>query len=223
MEIMMTDPRAGGDEGYSLIELIVAMLIFTVFAIMLGTTLISFTQSTLKAQQTARTGEQLIVAFGSLDNQIRYAESVNFPGPGATAGNVYVEWLTRAESSPTRHDLCTQWRYVPSTKLIEYRRWDVGATTAPPWTLQVSNVVATGQPNYPFQLLPADDSPTGTLLQQLVVQVSAGSPDLGTVTGTRTSFVARNSSYMKSTSNAQTAPGSGISAAPVCNPSWYRP
>ena len=113
---------------------------------------------------------------------------------------------------------------MPSEGNIEYRRWDAGTTTTPPsWTLEVSNVVATGQPNYPFQLLPADDSPTGTLLQQLVVQVSAGNAELNAVTGTRTSFVARNSSYMKSTSNAQTSPGSGISATPVCNPSWYRP
>jgi hypothetical protein len=136
---------------------------------------------------------------------------------------VYVEWLTRAESSPTRHDLCTQWRFVPSTGVIEYRRWDTGAATAPSWTLEVADVISTGQPNYPFQLLPADDRPTGTLLQQLVVRVSAGSEELDAVTGTHTSFVARNSSYMKSTSNAETAPGSGISATPVCNPSWYRP
>ena len=161
------------DEGFSLIELLVAMLIFTIFSIMLGTTLIAFTRSTLTAQQTGRTGEQMIVAFGTLDSQIRYAESVNFPGPGATTGNMYVEWLTRAESSPTRHDLCTQWRYVPAEGNIEYRRWDVGTTTAPPWILGISNVIDTGQAHYPFQLLPADDRPTGTLLQQLVL------PDLG--------------------------------------------
>jgi hypothetical protein len=200
-----------------------AMAIFTIFGVMLASTLISFTRSTLVAQQTARTGEQLVVSFGVLDSQIRYAESINYPGPGSTAGNVYVEWLTRAESSPTHNDLCTQWRYVPARKALEYRRWDVGATTAPPWTLELSNVIATSAPNYPFQLLPADDLPTGALLQQLVVTISAGNSDIKAVTGTRTSFVARNSSFTNSTSNAETTPGSGISKTPVCNTSWYRP
>ncbi|WP_157981629.1 PulJ/GspJ family protein [Protaetiibacter intestinalis] len=216
--------RLKREEGFSVIELIVAMLIFTIFAVMLSTTLIAFTRSTLTAQQTARTGEQMVVAFGALDSQIRYAESINFPGPGTTAGNVYVEWLTRAESSPTRQDLCTQWRYVPSSGVLEYRRWNLAdSTTAPPWTLEVSGVVNTGASGYPFQLIPANDSPTGTLLQQLVVTISAGNANANALTGTRTSFVARNSSYTKSVSNAETSPGSGVSASPVCNPSWYRP
>jgi Tfp pilus assembly protein PilW len=215
--------RPRRDEGLSMIELIVAMLVFTVFAIMLSTTLIAFTRSTLTAQQTGRTGEQLVVAFSAIDSQIRYAESINFPGEGSN-GTVYVEWLTRAESSPTRADLCTQWRYVPSRGVIEYRRWNDSPTaTAPSWTLGVSDVVATGQADYPFQLLPVDDSPSGTLLQQLVVQVTAGNEDASAITGTRTSFVARNSSFTKSTSNRQTSPGSGVSATPVCDPTWYRP
>ena len=215
--------RLRRDEGLTMVELIVAMLVFTVFAIMLSTTLIAFTRSTLAAQQTGRTGQELIVAFSAIDSQIRYAESINFPGESA-AGNVYVEWLTRAESSPTRADLCTQWRFVPSRGVIEYRRWNDGPTaTAPEWTVEVSGVVDTGEANYPFQLLPADDSPSGTLLQQLVVQVTAGHEDTGAVTGTRTSFVARNSSFTKSASNRQTSPGSGVSATPVCNPTWYRP
>ena len=212
------------DEGFSLIELIVAMLVFTIFAIMLSTTLISFTRSTLTAQQTARTGQQILVAFSTIDSQIRYAESVNYPGPGASTGDMYVEWLTRAESSPTRQDLCTQWRYSSAQKTIEYRRWNAAdTTTAPDWTLEISDVIDTGTTNYPFQLLPADDTPTGTLLQQLVVTVSAGNENANAVTGTRTSFVARNSSYTKSTSNAETTPGSGVSATPVCATSWYRP
>jgi hypothetical protein len=113
---------------------------------------------------------------------------------------------------------------VPSTGVIEYRRWnDSPAASAPPWTLEISSVIATGESDYPFELIPADDSPTGTLLQQLVVRLTAGSEDTGAVTGTTTSFVARNSSYSKSSSNAETSPGSGVSATPVCQTTWYRP
>ena len=89
------------DEGFSVIELINGHAdLHDLRPSCSRTTLIAFTRATLTAQQTGRTGEQLVVAFGALDSQIRYAESVNYPGPGATAGNVYVEWLTGPRARP---------------------------------------------------------------------------------------------------------------------------
>jgi hypothetical protein len=195
----------------TLIELVVAMSIFLIFvALILGTT-VTLAQSASRAQLVAESSNATVTVFGALDRQTRYADSINFPGAGAS-GARYVEFRTPGASSASGVTTCTQWRFVPSLARIESRTWnDLTGAVPSAWATKLSNVVDDGT-NYPFSLIPAVVS-VGSM-QQLVVKLHSGNGDLDVGAAVSTSFTARNSSS-SSPSNAD-ANNDGVSDVRIC-------
>ncbi|TFC35936.1 hypothetical protein E3O55_00405 [Cryobacterium sp. MDB1-18-2] len=195
----------------TLVELLVAMSIFALFvALILGTT-VTIAQSATRAQLVAESSNTTVTVFGAFDRQLRYADSINFPGTGPS-GARYVEFRTPANSSASGATTCTQWRFVPSTARLESRTWtDLTGSPSASWVTKASNVVDDGGSAYPFALTPADGS---SAMQQLVVTLHVGNATLNAGAAMTTSFVARNSSIL-SPSNADVNLNL-VSDTPVC-------
>ena len=214
---MVDHTRAAGsspDRGYTIIEVIVSIGIFTLFIAMMLTTIVAVSQSSTRTQLVGESTNGAITVFGALDRQVRYSDSINYPGTAAS-GKRYVEFRTPAESTATRVTTCTQWMFDPVAKSLSSRSWpDLAGSTATPWVVRLSNVIDDQQPGspYPFTLVPV--GPSGSSMQQLIVALHAGNQDLDQGAQFTSSFVARNSST-KSPSNADVNVDL-VSDTPVC-------
>ncbi|MEP6481573.1 MAG: type II secretion system protein [Rhodoglobus sp.] len=199
--------------GFTLVEMIAAMLVFAIFAAILLTSTIGITRAVSKSELFVRSSSAELAVFQSFDRQIRYAESINFPGTG-NDGNRYIEFRTGADSTADGTVLCTQWRFVPALKVIQSRYWtDVVGSTKSPWITKISTVVDLGGSTYPFKLVPATNV-TDHATQRLVLSISSGTDLVTPGAAISTTFIARNSSN-QSPSNLSTHVV-GASDTPVC-------
>jgi prepilin-type N-terminal cleavage/methylation domain-containing protein len=208
----------GGEEGFTLTELIIAMLIFSIFITILLSSILGITRASNKAQVVAQTSSGVLSVFQAFDRQIRYADAINYPGLGSS-GTTYIEFRVPATSSPTNVAQCTQWAFNPTTQAIQSRTWADGVAPTANWTTNLTNVVNTGGATYPFKLIPSTNAVGGSLFQQLVLTVNAGNSPVSGASIT-TTFVARNSTA--ATSNASTH-AANVSDTPVCWTGVVRP
>lgn len=122
-----------GDDGTSLVELIIAMMVMSVFLLMLGAGVQTLV-GVLTAQRGTMTAQDATgSAFLLLDKQIRYADRVT--GPGTVGGDQWVEWRVPDPRLPvtatTSAYRCYQWRASPAAGTLSYRSWVVPAGGAP--------------------------------------------------------------------------------------------
>ncbi len=212
-----SDTELTTDSGFTLIELLVALAVFSIFIAVAITAVVQVSQTTLTTQSRATSAQADLNAFQNLDREVRYADSVNFPGVSAT-GSRYVEFRLPAASTVSGLAECYQWRYDPVNKVIQRRHWiDQTGVVLPSFTTMVSNVTDLGGTTYPFAMLPA--SAGGLPLQQLQIRISSGTNS--GLTDITTSFVAKNTSQ-SSPSNADLN-GDGVSDTPVCLATGNRP
>ena len=104
----------------SLVETLVAMLIFTIcFGVFMSGVMV-MVRDTTRTQQVADAADQMRKAFSAMDVEARYAESVNVPT--VVGGAWWVEF--RDPIVDGGNPQCTQWRYAVSSGLLEERTWD---------------------------------------------------------------------------------------------------
>lgn len=211
----------GGDAGITLIEVLTAMVIFSVVVAVSFAGMVIMTRNTVQSQQTTASADDLRLVFQRLDRQVRYAESINYPGVGPS-GARYVEFRTSATVSKSGVAVCSQWRYVPSTQTLERRQWNDGAGAAPgAWSTVVTHIVddpSATPTTYPFSVTKADAAHPR---QVMTLRAIAGRSTVPSAADTQTALVARNSSE-RSLSNADNN-GDGASDTPVCATGSYRP
>jgi type II secretory pathway pseudopilin PulG len=187
--------RLGGAQvGFSLIELVVAMGIFTLFIAVFMTSMVNLARGTTRAQVTAEASTGVLTVFQEFDRRVRYADTVNAAGAGSS-GARYIEFRSlRPVTGSADVPMCTQWRFVPSTGRVETREWREASpsTTTTAWTSKLSEVIDQGGAEYPFRMIPA--SVSGSSRQQLGLRLRAGNQALGAEATIDTTFVARNSS-----------------------------
>ena len=206
-------------KGFTLVELSAAMGIFSIFIVIFITAVIGISRGTTTARNTAESSSFALIVFQNLDRQVRYADSINFPGVGPS-GARYIEFRTPAANSVGGVATCTQWRYVPADRRVESRRWDnVTGVALPAWSNKVNGITDLGGVGYPFALIPA--GPGGSAYQQVRLTLQSGDPVLGGATTINSVFVARNSSLL-SPSNVDFN-NDGNSDTPVCRPTGSRP
>ncbi len=204
-----TDPSE--DAGLTLVELTVSMLVFSIFITILLTSILGVTRASTQAQVIARAASGTLSVFQNFDREIRYADSINFPGSG-TSGARYVEFRIPAASSDATA-ICRQWRFDPSTGLLQSRQWfDVTPFSNPAWVTRLSVVFDDGGSTYPFAVSPAQRS--GSAMQQLTLTLDAGNASQRGA-AIASNFVARNSS-IASVSNDNVI-YAGASGARVCS------
>lgn len=184
--------RDPGDAGTTLLELMVASGITTVFLGIFTTAVIMVSQTAKRAEAVTGGGSDVAIAFQRLDRSVRYASEIQ--APGQAGGAWWVEYLTTSSGSK----VCTQLSLDPATRQLRSRTWTpaaAGTTPAPSgWTTlvgRVSNGAATGAAAPFVRPVPAASSGIG--YQQLVVQLvsSVGNPP--SASASQTTFTALNS------------------------------
>lgn len=150
--------RARGDGGFSLVELSIAMLIFSVLLVVFIVALRTMTTAMDRVRAVEQATTQARTAVNQISRQLTFATAVNTPV--TVNGAVYLE----AESGVVaggRDPQCTQWRYLPAAGLLEVRSWSTVTGRATGWSPLIRSMVnAADQP--PFTVFPAGSGFTVT-------------------------------------------------------------
>jgi type II secretory pathway pseudopilin PulG len=201
--------RRCDDRGTTLVELVVAMGIFTmVLSVIVGIT-VAMVQDVRKSTNLYDAGADARAAFSRLDKQIRYATAINRPRPGTSGADRYVEFQSVDGGNVLT---CHQWRLLDASGLLQQRSWVGTAVSAPGWSTVATHVVnGAGQP--PFVFGPATPTvPRESLTVNLVIR--RGTQSTGTVS-LSTTFTARNTDTNTVTNPDLVAP-IGDSDVTVC-------
>lgn len=198
--------RMSQDEGTTLVELMVGMVLMSVFLAMFTGAILMLSGAMNKSQAINLSASQLNVAFQNLDRAVRYASAISTPGTG-TSGDWYVE----LRMTNTGTEVCTQLRVDIAAQQLQSRTWKVvnaAATTPTTWLPISSGITNGGAPSgvtQPFRLpvplaVPATirlglDAPANALHQQLTVNLAspAGSGTAVTTSSSSFTFTALNS------------------------------
>lgn len=195
---------ARDEDGMTLVELIVAMGIFVIVIAVFMSGIVVMTQNTARAQAVADSGDGVRVAFQRLDKEVRYAAAINQPGFGSD-GAYYVEYLTTAVAAGAP-PVCTQWRVVPSTRVLQRRTWNnTTPVNASQWLTVTDNVRndLSVSSQLPFVFTPAGVVRLNQSLRVLL-DVGNGPPGPDALKGAQldAEFVARNTDGTTPTNSA---------------------
>lgn len=177
--------RDSDDSGVTLVELVVAMTIMSIFGMMFVRAVVQMYRVTDRTSAAASAQSQVNVAFTRLDTQLRYAAGISTPGPGIGA-DPYVEYLT----TNTGTEICGELRLRSSVSQLQWRRWTRGGTPGG-WMVVASNVTS----GTPFTLT---GSGSGTANQTLTLSLTSAMN--GRAKDFRTTFAALNSTQSGDTS-----------------------
>jgi len=204
------------DRGATLIELVVAMGIFSLFLAVFVAGIVSVSRASTQARVDAQTSSALGMAVQRVERSARYAEAVN--QPGTTGDRAYVEWRTSAVSHPSGAATCTQLRYNAAAGTLAMRSWAAAAApTTGTWHVLATDLRGGATATTPFRTVVAATGVSN--YQGVTLALEAGVSDRAGSSVTTTIY-AKNSS-VDSPSNAVAA--SGQSATPVCAGGGYRP
>ena len=145
------------DAGFSAVELVIAMSIFSVLMVAFMSAVMLMTRTTTVTGQIARGATQLRQVFDNLGRTVESASGVNTPT--LVGQDLYIEFRTDAVVAGSAA-VCTQWRYRPTAAVIEERSWSPldaaptawrtlaaavvnDVTTQPPFTVQAADSVHT--------------------------------------------------------------------------------
>jgi hypothetical protein len=162
------------------------MAVFAIVLVVFVNTLriMASTTSRVYASTTATTdGRQ---ALDVLSRQLGFASAANTPVQ--VGQNWYLEFesdAVRAGSDPQ----CTQWRYQPSTALLQYRTWSTVTLLASPWVTAARSLANDSSTQPPFTLLPND---TGFRVMRVMVDLRLRT-SVGTIMQSQGQFTLRNS------------------------------
>lgn len=150
----MRDPRRDPQErerrdgGYSLVEMIVAMSIFTGLLLVVFSVLVSITQQTSDNMARTRQVEQLRVGLMQIDRQVRSGNVISDPAGETLAGSgVEPGYSLRVYTQADGVLQCAQWRVVfdgAEQGRLEYRSWDpqwVSTGEVEPWRVVARDLV----------------------------------------------------------------------------------
>ena len=170
--------RADGDAGFSLIESLIAMVIFSIFMGLATVAIISIMQSTQKTQNLTDSATEVENAFQTLDHQVRYSDIITQPNSTVVNNSYYVEFHQQATS--TSVETCYQLKYDLGAKTLLERSWKPKASpvSAASWKLLAHTLPPPASP-VPFVWTSAGNkNAAGEVLnahQQLTVAVTVQS------------------------------------------------
>lgn len=214
--------RLGGDDGMTLMELMVGMGIMTIFMGIFTTAVVAMFSSTSKTQAVKNSSTALNTVFDRLDRQVRYASVIDQPIK-TTINPTTVEWsvaFRTDDPTSTTSATCNELkiRQVPGSTLEQLveRTWT--RTTNTDGSTSASNVSAwgqlaggitltdqTGATVTPFALLTPTD---GVAVQRLSLKLAAvdGNGNSKATSFSQITFSALNSTT-SSTGTACAEPG----------------
>ncbi len=175
--------RPGGDDGITLIEVMVSTSLIAVVGSLFAGGIVQAYRLGAKNESMTAVQAELHNVFSRMEKQVRYASSISEPGDAH--GNHYVEFVT----SSTGTVVCTQYRVAASTATLQSRTWRQGE---PPgaWSTLASNVTS------PTAFERTVAAPNGPQHQRLTVQLSlmAGKGSTATSKRSAVTYTALNTS-----------------------------
>ncbi len=154
------------DRGYTLIELMMAMVCMSILLTLVTSAIIQIYHSVNSVDSMSTAQTQVDTTFVRLDKELRYARGISTPG--TVNGDAYVEYLLSADSV----DTCVELRLHTATGELQRRQWTKNVTPLTPtgWQTLASTVTATT----PFTVTAADNSlPTTFRYQRLTLDVTS--------------------------------------------------
>ncbi|MEU4428711.1 prepilin-type N-terminal cleavage/methylation domain-containing protein [Actinoplanes sp. NPDC024001] len=129
----MTEDR--DDAGVTLLELLVAMSIMSVFTALFTAGVVQMYRTAATAEATQALQSRLNLTFERLDAEIRYASAITDPDPAPVDGRgISVEYLNLNGAEP----LCTQLRLLNGALLR--RTWTTGKPPSGGWRTLATGV-----------------------------------------------------------------------------------
>lgn len=205
---MLTRLRAvrRDDSGFTLVELMAAMFIFSILLVIFTAGISAMSRSTVRVTATGEAMTDLNRLYNRLDKEVPYASAIN--RSVQSGGDWYLEYYTESTEAGTR-PFCTQYRLDTSAGVVQARRWNTqGALGLTPWSTLAVDVVPRG--GSPFVMHPANDT---YVRQRLTLAVDVDQPATPTQQ-LDTTFVARNTDSETGTNPDQN--GDGRSDHEVC-------
>ena len=137
-----SEDRAVGDDGLSLIELIVAMGVFSIVMTMFFTVLVVIQDNTTKATNRSISNDEVRLALQQIDREIRSGNVFQDPASETPAGmTMRIYSQANFPTRPSGHR-CVQWRIA--SQQLESRSWDVNWSSTgdiSPWRVVARHIV----------------------------------------------------------------------------------
>ncbi len=181
--------RRDDDRGFTLIEVIAAMAIFTVLLMVFAKAIGLMTTTTARITGNTDSATQVRQATDLLSRQLGVAAGTNSP----VAKNTYwyLEFETDAVLAGT-DPTCTQWRYVPATATVpgrlQYRTSSTVRQVPSTWFTAARGLVNDSVTQRPFTVYPSD---TGFSLARVAVDLFV-TTNQGNVIETEGQYTLRN-------------------------------
>jgi prepilin-type N-terminal cleavage/methylation domain-containing protein len=128
-----------GDEGVSMIELSVALVIMSLMMAMFMTSVVQMYRGANKTDSIATAQSQISIAFQRLDRDIRYAEGISTPSTGAP-------WYAEYVTTYTGTAICTQLWLDTTAGQLKHRTWTQGGSYARILGVPLASGVSATQP-----------------------------------------------------------------------------
>lgn len=202
------------DDGYSLIEVMMAMVCMSILMTLVTSAIIQIYHSVNSVDAVSAAQTQVDTTFERLDKEIRYARGIS--DPGTVNSNQYVEYLLNSDSV----DTCVELRMNNTTGELQRRQWVKNQTPLAPtgWQILASSVTATT----PFTVTAAVPVlPTDFRYQRLtldVTSVTGGGAGLSAASGRAGSQRETNVTFtaLNATGDGNTANGNANANATIC-------
>jgi type II secretory pathway component PulJ len=138
--------RVGGEAGFTLIDLLVAMTIMSVVMAVFTIGMLQMYAATNRTVNVSTAQAEINRMYLRLERSIRYASAITTEPTPALAlapqvrsdGNFYIQYLTNNVQPP----VCQQLRLNRTDRTLQYREWNSGTTLSitAGWQTLVSNV-----------------------------------------------------------------------------------
>ncbi|MGF1663636.1 MAG: type II secretion system protein J [Kineosporiaceae bacterium] len=179
--------RPAGEAGFTLIELVAAMAIFTVVIVISLAALRSMATTTVRTTQVSDARVEADRLYNRLDKIAPYAAAIN---PAGQAGGDWWLELRTDVAAGGQSARCWQLRLDTSDAEVRVRSWPAGSAGAVTGWTTLASGAATRAGVPPFALLPADDR---VARQRLVIALDVSRPGAPPYPVDST-FTARNTS-----------------------------
>jgi len=174
------------DAGFSVIELATAMTVFTVVLLVFLNTVRMMASTTSRIYGSTTVATEGRTALDLLSRQLDFASAANLPVQ--VGQNWYLEFESDDVKAGT-DPFCTQWRYQPSTDVLQYRTWSTVTLAASGWNTVARTMVNDPSSQPPFVLLGSD---AGFTVMRVTADLRLQSP-AGSTVQSQGQFTLRNS------------------------------
>jgi prepilin-type N-terminal cleavage/methylation domain-containing protein len=199
--------RAEADDGFSLIELLIVMTIFSLVLGIVFSAIITIQRYTSDVASTADAASEVRIALAEIDRQVRSGNVLYSPAgeqaqlASCASNSMDAGSCMRVYTQANGSDRCVQWQVLadpsrPGTSLLRSRGWPSTWKTGESysdWRTQARNLVPTTSAAWPFTLKGAANATSSRFLA--VQFLAIDKRRAGGSVAIASSLAGRNTSY----------------------------